>query len=79
MKLKLKLLFIFLLVSILINFISIYLLRINVKNKINIITINLICDIIQYVIFCNKNIFNKIILKYLLCNYLKMIMFIKYI
>ena len=37
--------------------------------KINIIKLNLIYDIIQYLIFCNKNIFNKLILKYLLYNY----------
>ena len=30
--------------------------------KINVITINLIYDIIQYLIFCNKNIFNKLLL-----------------
>ena len=34
-----------------------------------IITLNLIYDIIQYDIFCNKNIFNKLILKHLLYNY----------
>jgi len=37
------------------------------------ITINLIYDIIQYVIFCDKNMFNKSILKNLLYNYAKMI------
>jgi len=41
--------------------------------KINTIKINLICDIIQYLIFCYKNIFNKLILKYFLYNYEKMI------
>ena len=42
-----------------------YLSCIDVK-KLNTVIINSIYDIIKYVTFCNKNIFNKLIFKYAL-------------